>query len=135
MIPTDYVCKKCGATGVKLWREYQTFANHTKLLCGACTSQDQGRPLDLSDGDQCGWMVPAVPTLEPEAPWWGYTSVPAEGVAWWKALPLQLDGEWKTREGTMRWLPQGEWLALRPFVPCVNTRDGKVLVLMLHKTA
>ena len=23
--PTSYACTKCGKTGVKLWREYQTF--------------------------------------------------------------------------------------------------------------
>ena len=105
MIPVDYTCAGCGAHGVKLWREYQTFAERTSLLCGDCTAKDQKRPLDLSDGDQCGRRVPAVPTLNPDAPWWGYTSVPAEGCAWWKALPLRLTGEWPVRGGVERWLP------------------------------
>lgn len=53
-----------------------------------------------------GWRVPAVPTLD--GSWWGYSSVPAEGVAWWKALPLALDGEWPVRGGVERWLPYRE---------------------------
>jgi hypothetical protein len=36
--------------------------------------------------DQIGWMVPAVPTPDGDT-FWGYTSVPLEGVLWWKALP------------------------------------------------
>lgn len=41
------------------------------------------------DGDQIGWRVPAVPT-ENGTTYWGYTSVPPDGVAWWNRLPLRL---------------------------------------------
>ena len=40
MIPKDYACGGCGATRVKLWREYQTAAKYSKLLCGACAEAD-----------------------------------------------------------------------------------------------
>jgi len=49
-------------------------------------------------------LVPAVPTLEPDAPYWQYTSVPPEGVAWWQALPLALTGEWHVKGGIHRWI-------------------------------
>jgi hypothetical protein len=39
-------------------------------------------------GDQIGWRIPAVPT-EDGSTYWGYTSVPARGVAWWKRIPLR----------------------------------------------
>jgi hypothetical protein len=38
--------------------------------------------------DQIGGCVPAVP-CEDALTFWGYTSVPSEGVAWWKRLPLR----------------------------------------------
>lgn len=105
MIPADYVCGKCGADGVKLWRKSATFepVHEQPLLCGACTAKEQGHTLDLSESDQCWGRCPAVPDLR--GGWWGYTSVPAEGVAWWAALPLALAGEWKVRGGVMRWVP------------------------------
>jgi hypothetical protein len=87
--PDAYRCGKCGAHGVKLWREYQTIS--PKLLCVACAEQDQGRRLETGPGacDQIGWYVPAVPDEE-GAGFWGYTSVPSAGVAWWKGLPMAL---------------------------------------------
>jgi hypothetical protein len=39
--PPGYKCSKCGATGVKLWRDYQTFLNHQSLLCLSCACQEQ----------------------------------------------------------------------------------------------
>ena len=103
----NYVCGTCGITGVKLWREYQTFLNHQELTCAVCgvvranaRKHDEG-PLLLPDadgrtyrekdshkskGDQLGWLIPAVPNEEGDT-FWGYTSVPAEGVTWWKSLP------------------------------------------------
>lgn len=81
-----YVCTVCGADGCKLWRQYQTFFEHIKLMCADCTEDDQGREIDLSKGDQCGWMIPAVPTAENDT-YWGYSSVPIELITWWKALP------------------------------------------------
>lgn len=42
-------------------------------------------------GDQIGWRIPAVPTADGDT-FWGYTSVTAPGVAWWRRLPLRADG-------------------------------------------
>mgnify|MGYP006350442629 FL=1 len=101
MIPPDYKCGACAAEGVKLWRGYNE--SHAELRCGDCAASEQKRVVDLSEGDQIGWSVPAVPDLR--GGWWGYTSVPAEGCAWWKALPLRVTGDWKVRGGRMAWLP------------------------------
>lgn len=97
--PAGYHCGICGVLGVKLWRDYNTMLNHQSLLCAACACEEQRRgPVELRpDGgtlvggqrtDTIGSRVPAVPTEEGET-YWGYTSVPDEGVAWWKRLPLQ----------------------------------------------
>ena len=105
MIPSDYVCGHCGADGVKLFRKSATSepVHSQPLLCGDCTEKEQGHTLDLSVSDQCWGRCPAIPDLR--GGWWGYTSVPAEGCSWWKALPLRLTGEWKVRGGRMAWLP------------------------------
>jgi hypothetical protein len=39
--------------------------------------------------DSIGWYVPAVPDEEGVG-YWGYGSVPPEGVAWWRGLPTLL---------------------------------------------
>jgi len=95
-VPSNYRCSKCDAHRCKLWRQYQTFADNIRLMCGTCALADQKKtgPIDEAgyrEGrhgrtDQIGWLVPAVPDEE-NATFWGYTSVPAEGVAWWRALP------------------------------------------------
>jgi hypothetical protein len=38
--PAGYVCTGCGASGCKLWRQYQTFAEHIQLLCAKCSGAD-----------------------------------------------------------------------------------------------
>ena len=99
--PIKYACKTCGATGCKLWREYQTFLNHQVLYCCDCAGKAQKRDISsISDDgkiydrvigigcDQIGWLVPAVPTVEGDT-FWGYTSVPQSGVEWWKRLPTR----------------------------------------------
>ena len=93
--------KRQGSRGVKLWREYQTFQNHQTLLCRSCSEIEQapkngGRPSwEEYGGDQIGWRVPAVPDKLPTGihwklprgyTFWGYTSVPDDGVEWWKRL-------------------------------------------------
>ena len=89
-----YVCTGCGAANCRLWREYQTCADATKLLCCDCSEQNQKRRCKLDSDepgmkhDQIGWLVPAVPTPEWDT-FWGYTSVPAAGVKWWYDLPLR----------------------------------------------
>jgi hypothetical protein len=103
----DYVCTGCKARGLKLWRDYNTFANHCELKCATCATPaqvayetknytDQNREhlgaLDTDGrfmfrgGDQLGGLVPAVPTPEGDT-FWGYSSVPNEDVLWWYALP------------------------------------------------
>ncbi len=90
------VCNACGARGCKMWREYQTFADRTEIMCGSCAlaSQDKKGPIDAEGRrdsahgktDQIGWMVPAIPDVEGHG-FWGYTSVPEDGCRWWRALP------------------------------------------------
>lgn len=95
--PKAYVCSKCGATNCKLWRQYQTFAEHIELLCIRCAGEDQGKDISSANAsgkidteygstDQIGWLVPAVPTEDNET-YWGYTSVPQPGCIWWNNLP------------------------------------------------
>lgn len=98
-VPPDYQCENCHVTGVKLWRQYQTFK--PRLLCASCASTDQHQDIsDLDNNgrhtndrgdstDQIGWYVPAVPDEEGEG-FWGYISVPQEGVQWWRQLPNDL---------------------------------------------
>jgi len=94
--PSSYKCDHCGARCCKLWREYQTIG--TKLLCCRCAAVGTGRSIDEIDEhgtiatkhgrtDQIGWWVPAVPVDGEPGAYWGYTSVPPEGIAWWRALP------------------------------------------------
>jgi hypothetical protein len=92
-----YVCSKCGASGVKLWRQYQTFLDHVDLMCAKCAGQDQAKDVTDIDADgrrtgshggrtdQIGWLVPAVPTYD--GTFWGYASIPQDGVNWWRGLP------------------------------------------------
>ncbi len=82
---TAYRCSQCDAAGCKLWRQYQTFADEIQLLCASCAERDQKREWDPAKGDQIGWLVPAVPTVDGYT-YWGYTSVPSEGVHWWHSL-------------------------------------------------
>lgn len=109
--PAKYKCSTCGAHGVKLWREYQTFLDNQSLLCGSCACKEQSKegktftieakeggklyithypdPYEFSgSGDQIGWRIPAVPTKEGDT-YWGYTSVPQDGCDWWNRLPLE----------------------------------------------
>lgn len=105
MIPDYYKCGRCGAEGVKLFRKSATSEPvlEQPLLCGDCTVTEQGHTLNLAESDQCWGRCPAIPDLR--GGWWGYTSVPAEGCVWWRALPLRLTGEWPVRGGVMRWVP------------------------------
>jgi hypothetical protein len=91
-----YQCTKCGATGVKLWREYNTFADMTQPMCAFCACADQGKDSSTVNSaglrtskhgltDQIGYMVPAVPCGDG---FWGYTTVPQDGVDWWLRLPV-----------------------------------------------
>jgi hypothetical protein len=94
--PEHYRCGECGVTGVRLWREYNTFLNYQHLYCRVCAVKDQKKtPTDLEryDRDRCdqiGWLVPAVPTRDGET-FWGYSSVPQGLCNWWFSLPTMED--------------------------------------------
>lgn len=98
-IPEGYQCSKCNLAGVKLWRQYQTFADHIRLLCvdHALENQNVSYTVDeegyhTEDGHgpcvEIEWLVPAVPDEENET-FWGHTSTPQAGWLWWKRLPLK----------------------------------------------
>jgi hypothetical protein len=103
--PPAYKCQTCGAHGCKLWREYQTCANYTELVCCDCAGKSQKKDVSSIDADgrlklgpdypddrrtdTIGWRVPAVPT-EDGRTFWGYSSVPSDGVAWWRRLPTRV---------------------------------------------
>lgn len=88
--PVGYRCSCCGAMGVRLYRQYQTFADHIKLLCRSCALKDQNKKEpDMESEHTIGWLVGAVPT-EDNLTYWGYTSVPQDGVEWWNNLPKSL---------------------------------------------
>ena len=70
----EYVCHVCGASGIKLWREYLTANANYRFLCWDCMDDTQKVPgrhycvSKLSDGSitmtgfpGSGDMVPAVP--------------------------------------------------------------------------
>jgi len=100
-IQVDYLCDGCGAKGVKLWREYNTFADAIFLRCAWCASGFEGKKGAVdSNGcreskygrtDKIGNLVPAVP-VSGEPTYWGYTSSPVEAVHWWRTLPTHPGG-------------------------------------------
>lgn len=84
--PKNYKCLSCKASGVRLWREYQTF--NVTLKCVDCSEKEQKKKFEADKSDQIGWRIAAVPDEEGVG-YWGYTSVPEAGVKWWGALPLR----------------------------------------------
>lgn len=92
-----YVCDDCGAHGCRLYRHYQTFLENQRLYCTACALKRA--EMEKPDGKHTiGCLVAAVPAdgiavADAVADglggtFWGYTSVPDEGVRWWDALPI-----------------------------------------------
>lgn len=96
-VPKNYACTECGASGVRLFREYQTFLNHSSLECTACALKHYKKSHDGKDYDfegkdityDIGWMVCAIPAAEGKT-FWGYCSVPTEAIEWWKRLPTKI---------------------------------------------
>ena len=84
--PEGYECKDCGVSGVRLYREYQTFLDHQTLRCRECACKNQESEPFLEAEHSIGWLVAAVPTEDGKT-FWGFTSVPQEGVEWWNRLP------------------------------------------------
>jgi hypothetical protein len=104
----NYVCSKCGNKDCKLWRPYNTAVFPINLFCVICAQKDQDKVLDLKKSDQIGWLVPAVPH---EDTYWGYTSVPQDGVEWWQRLttyPYRLATEQESEEIVERARTWGE---------------------------
>ena len=101
-----YRCTRCRAHGVRLFRQYQTFADSISLLCQACAVLDQDKEdsIEIKDNtSQIGWLVAAVPSpggelringeptgIHQGQTFWGYTAIPKEGCDWWFALPVKL---------------------------------------------
>lgn len=99
-----YQCSKCGVLGVRLYRQSAVSADSVTLMCRTCSIIDQAEGIDgvkghdpLEGSDQIWGRCPAVPDRLPYGPewwlgydfsWWGYTSVPRSGVAWWESLPV-----------------------------------------------
>lgn len=81
-----YKCSDCGAEGVRLWREYQTFLDRQKLRCRTCSEKHEEKELR---GDQIGWLIPAVPSPDGKT-FWGYMSIPMSASKWWRSLPESL---------------------------------------------
>lgn len=61
-VPPTYVCGECRATGVKLWRRYQTFSNKLSLRCMNCACKEEGEVFtptedgrSLYTGEVCHW--------------------------------------------------------------------------------
>ena len=82
--PDDYRCSECDKRDHKLWRQYNTFADHIELMCRPCALDDQGKSDAELTGDQIGWLVPAIPSEG--GTFWGYSSVPTAGLLWWYRL-------------------------------------------------
>ena len=80
-----YTCGGCGATGVRLWRRWNTFVSHQSLTCMTCSELDQSATM-MEGHDQIGSRIPAVPTEENDT-FWGYSSVPDDAVQWWLGMP------------------------------------------------
>lgn len=92
-VPAGYICEDCMIFGVRLYREYNTFMDHQHLRCRSCAMKNQlkgDKELDDAFGSNkehsIGWLVAAVPTECGES-FWGFTSVPDDGVKWWDGLP------------------------------------------------
>lgn len=102
-VPDNYSCSVCGRQGCKMWRQYNTMACYIELMCVDCAMKDQKVSYSVDDNgkhidpdmpqlglvDQIEWLVPAIPDEDNDT-YWGYTSVPEDGVKWWRKLPLRV---------------------------------------------
>lgn len=94
-----YVCSTCGIRGVKLWRAVHSAQ---EAWCAHCGTKQAGLPnnIDREGRGPCEFgglsdqiysskkglnLLPWVPDADGET--WGYTSIPSEGVEWWRNLP------------------------------------------------
>jgi len=85
----DYVCGRCGASGLRLWRQSHVFLDNVDLRCAPCATAEQteqiARYAHFHDPESAtiGDLLPARPTPEGDT-FWGHTSGDVE---WWYALP------------------------------------------------
>lgn len=98
--PRSYVCKGCGKTGVKLWRNSGGLTlDGTTLLCADCAAAEANVDISTMDAsgrfigiggrsDQFPRRVPATPTEDNDG-YWYYTATPEAGCDWWTRLPVR----------------------------------------------
>lgn len=92
-VPSGYVCKDCGATGVRLYRrDHIILQARWGLLCRSCALKEQ----KMTEPDHpaeytVGWLVAAVPSEDEQTYWevtyWENDPSPKHGVEWWNRLP------------------------------------------------
>ncbi len=86
IIPDGYSCKECDIKKVRLYRLYHAFLDDQILRCRKCALKNQSKEEpDNKSEHSIGWLVAAVP-LEDGSTYWGYSSVPEDGVNWWNNL-------------------------------------------------
>ena len=76
-------CSVCGATGVKLWREYNTF--EPKLFCVRHAQGKEDTLLRLDRSTMIGNLVPAV--SDGHGDYWGFDAIPDTEMRMWRMLP------------------------------------------------
>lgn len=110
--PDSYQCQECGARGVKLWRDYQTFLDHQRLLCLECACKDQDlerTPTEDGQSLYTGKVFHFYSTIDDE-PGCGRIFDPKYGVP----------------ENAMRaWIHRERHASIGWMVPAVPTEDGE----------
>lgn len=155
--PDGYRCTICKASGVRLWRDYGTFLSHQTLHCFNCTILHAGGPKRKYDWDierrgpdytpddcEIDGLVAAIPTAEDDT-FWGYTSVPSEGVAWWfgltprpsyywteaHALKVQRD-IWRKHADSWKRIRDSEQKNINAWIARVNDLEDRMRKAGLH---
>lgn len=109
--PSSYTCSKCGATGIKLWRDYQTMVCYLSLYCLDCACKKEGKvrtPTEDGKSLYTGKIYCWYRTADsPDGLWHGYD--PTNGVPV-GAIETMLDWE---RTDQIGWL-----------VPAVPTKEN-----------
>lgn len=97
IVPDNYECGNCNATGCKLWRD--SSGEFVELRCVDCAAHATGKETDIATLDQLGrhlieegmtdkigWFTPAIP-VEEGIGFCIYSKTPPEGSQWWAGLP------------------------------------------------